>query len=523
MKNRYLSFSRRLSQRLLIVFLLTITVVSVLIISLATIGVRSMANAYFLAELQIANEAIEKKVAEGASTNSIYKRLRIVDAKINEFYPLVSKGANEVDNKDVWAYSIIIDSVGNYIVHPDKQHMQKGNFFNDISQSSDTLRKELTQGLASGKKSMQAITVDGVSSYIFYTKVKGTKWRNAIILPRNGMQKPTLITGLVLLIIIGVGLLAAYTISRITIRRSTWPLHQLAKSADEVAKGNFLAKLPEIKHNDEISQLRDSFRNMQQSLEHYIEDLKVSTAEKASIESELKVAHNIQMAMLPKTFPPFPESNDVEIHGMLKPAKAVGGDLYDFVVCNKKLFFCIGDVSGKGVPASLVMAVTKALFRNVASHIADHSGNPSHIVERINSSICEANDNCMFVTLFVGVLDLQTGHLRYCNAGHDSPYIGGTLLPCDSNIPVGVMSDWNFTEQEADLATDEIIFLYTDGLTEAENARHELFGEKRITAIVASHKGSPQELIEVMNAAVHEFVGDIEQSDDLTMLAIQKK
>ena len=248
-----------------------------------------------------------------------------------------------------------------------------------------------------------------------------------------------------------------------------------------------------------------------------MEELKETTAAKASIESELNVAHSIQMSMLPKTFPPFPERHDIELYGVLKPAKAVGGDLYDFFIRDEKLFFCIGDVSGKGVPASLVMAVSRTLFRNIAAHTAE----PGHIVQTMNEAISDSNDNNMFVTLFVGVLDLQTGRLRYCNAAHNAPYIQGTKLPCDPNLPVGAMPDWTFTEQKAEMAPGSILFLYTDGLTEAENARQELFGEQRVTNIVTSFYGSPQKLIETMTDAVHQFVGDTEQSDDLTMLAIK--
>ncbi|MBO7661294.1 MAG: serine/threonine-protein phosphatase, partial [Bacteroidaceae bacterium] len=175
------------------------------------------------------------------------------------------------------------------------------------------------------------------------------------------------------------------------------------------------------------------------------------------------MAQNIQMSMLPKTYPPYPERNDIEIYGSLTPAKGVGGDLYDFFIRDEKLFFCIGDVSGKGVPASLVMAVTRTLFRNIATHNVE----PSHIVETMNMNICEGNDNNMFVTMFVGVLDLATGHLCYCNAGHDAPYIQTAQLPCNPNLPVGVMSEWKFTEQETTLNSNTMIFLYTDGLTEA--------------------------------------------------------
>ena len=231
------------------------------------------------------------------------------------------------------------------------------------------------------------------------------------------------------------------------------------------------------------------------------------------------MAHSIQMSMLPKEFPPFPERNDINIYGIQKPAKAVGGDLFDFFIRDEQLFFCIGDVSGKGVPASLVMAVTRTLFRNISVHTAE----PSHIMETMNVAVCDGNDNNMFVTLFIGVLDLQTGHLCYCNAGHDSPYIQRDMLPCDPNLPIGVMPDWHFTEQETDMASGTIIFLYTDGLTEAENTHLEQFGHQRVSEVITSFEGTPQQLIACMSDAVRHFVGETEQNDDLTMLAIEYK
>ena len=325
------------------------------------------------------------------------------------------------------------------------------------------------------------------------------------------------ILGVIILFFMTTGSIVIFFFMRRSIRRATRPLNTLSESAQEVAKGNFETPLPTFRHQDEIAELRDSFFMMQWSLKQYVEELKASTAAKASIESEMNIAHNIQMSMLPKTFPAFPNRGDIELYASLTPAKGVGGDLYDFFIRDEKLFFCIGDVSGKGVPASLVMAVTRTLFRNIAAHTSE----PKEIVGTMNANISEGNDNNMFVTLFVGVFDLATGLLRYCNAGHDAPYIKDTLLPCDSNLPIGIMSDWSFTKQQTTIAPGTLLFLYTDGLTEAENANHELFGEERITSVVTGFSGSPQQLIETVTAAVGQFVGDTEQSDDLTMLAIK--
>jgi len=249
-------------------------------------------------------------------------------------------------------------------------------------------------------------------------------------------------------------------------------------------------------------------------------DLRMVSENKSRIEGELHVARGIQMSMIPKIFPPYPERSDVDMFAAVVPAKEVGGDLYDFYTREEKLFFCIGDVSGKGVPASLVMAVTRSLFRTVSAH----EKSPQRIVTTINDSMSEMNDANMFVTFFCGVLDLRNGHLRYCNAGHNAPVLvmpdGNRELPVEANLPLGVVPGMSFSEQETDLTTGTGLFLYTDGLTEAENPAHALFGEERMLAALSGKLGSHQQ-IDAMTQAVQDFVGDAPQSDDLTMLYIR--
>lgn len=239
---------------------------------------------------------------------------------------------------------------------------------------------------------------------------------------------------------------------------------------------------------------------------------------KERMEHELSIGHNIQMSMIPKTFPPFPERKDIDMAATIVPAKAVGGDLYDFFIRDEKLYFCIGDVSGKGVPASLLMSVTRTLFRSVASH----EKSPQRIVTLINDAMSDMNENDMFVTFFCGILDMATGHLRYCNAGHNPPLIFTDevgMLPVLPNLPLGVMGGVHFPEQELDLACDNALFLYTDGVTEAENISHEQFGEDRMISVLRERRNS-QGHLKAMEKAVADFVGDAEQSDDLTMLFI---
>ena len=234
------------------------------------------------------------------------------------------------------------------------------------------------------------------------------------------------------------------------------------------------------------------------------------------IQSELRIGHDIQMSMVPKSSTPFPDRKDLDFAAYMIPSEAVCGDLYDFFIRDEKLFFCIGDVSGKGVPASLVMAVTRSLFRAFSST----EDSPARIMTSMNKTMSESNDSDMFVTFFLGVLDLNDGHLRYCNAGHNPPFIfTNAILKLDviPNMPLGVMPDTEFTEQETYMEYDDALFLYTEGVPEAENAAHEQFGEERMDKVLHTRRSAIEHL-KAMHESLKEFTGDAPQSDDITML-----
>ena len=246
--------------------------------------------------------------------------------------------------------------------------------------------------------------------------------------------------------------------------------------------------------------------------------------DQARIGSELRIAKTIQMEMLPKTFPPYPDRNDIDIYGSLVPAKEVGGDLFDFFIRNEKLFFCIGDVSGKGVPSAMVMSVIRTLFRMVTRS----ESNPALIMKMLNRELCRNNETNMFVTFFIGILDLPTGHLYYCNAGHDNPVLIGEQtekLEAKANLPLGVFDNFAYQMHDSMLPTDTTIFLYTDGLTEAKNPHRQQFTRKRMMQVLEHCRQrklvAAQPLVGEIARQVHLFAKDAEQSDDLTLLAIR--
>lgn len=263
---------------------------------------------------------------------------------------------------------------------------------------------------------------------------------------------------------------------------------------------------------------------------HSEEKLQRRKNEQQRINDELKIANGIQQMLLPAKEPTLTGVDDVQVEGRLIPAKAVGGDLYNAFVRDEKLFFCIGDVSGKGVPAALIMAIVQSLFRNIASR----ESNPAHIMNQLNEVACRNNESNFFVTMFVGVFDLPTGHLRFCNAGHEPPIIvskrksedGQTatesaLMEMNPNLPIGLFDDFHYEMQEMDMEKNMALFLYTDGLTEARDAQNKLFGRERALNLISEcNTTNPKQMVENVIDRVSLFAQGTEQSDDLTLLAL---
>ena len=422
------------------------------------------------------------------------------------------------------SYSIMIGRGGTYFVHPDTAKITRQTIFTQTIEQPDTALSSLGYAMQRGEQGMKRMSLNGENCYVFYKPLGQTGCSMAIVCPETDIFGGFDRLRHTVMAIVFVGLLLMLFFFIRIITRELSPLRRLAHEAETIASGQFDAELPNFNRVDEIGQLSNSFGNMQQSLVKYIGELRDTTAQKASIERDIHIASGIQMGMLPTNFPTYPDRDDVQIYASLVPAKEVGGDLFDFFFRDEKLYFCIGDVSGKGVPASLYMAVTRSIFRTVSAT----ETMPDRIVSTINKTMAEMNDTNMFVTLFVGVLDLRMGHLYYCNAGHDAPLLIGAgvgFLTCNANIPVGFHPSWQYTLQETQIFTGTTIFLFTDGLTEAMNATKEQFRMESVNDVAvkahAEHQQEPHQLIDLMTEAVGQFVGDAEQSDDLTMMAIQ--
>lgn len=264
-------------------------------------------------------------------------------------------------------------------------------------------------------------------------------------------------------------------------------------------------------------------------LEDAYNQLEETTTAKERIESELRIAREIQMGMVPHVFNAFPEQLGIDLYASMTPAKEVGGDLYDFFLRDKKLYICVGDVSGKGVPASMTMAVAVNLFRSLAKE----GLTPAHIATRINDTLSTDNENSIFVTMFIAEIDLDTGRMDFCNAGHNPPVIiNNQLKPGDpnrsyfidmeSNAPVGLWPELEYIGESIDNIKGNMLLIYTDGLTEAENDLQEQHGEERLLELVRKDKlVSAESTVNMILSDVATHVGSAGQSDDLTILCLK--
>lgn len=340
---------------------------------------------------------------------------------------------------------------------------------------------------------------------------------------RNILWKQTLFAAILVLVFI---LAALWLVNRVT-----RPLARLTGFADQLQKNNFVlpagadAELQAITFPQEVGRLARTIYSLEQKLQEYLKNLAESAAARERIQSELRIAHEIQMSMLPDQPPAAIASAGFDLYAALVPASAVGGDLYDYFLVGEHQFcLAVGDVSEKGVPAALFMARSKALLRALAAEGLA----PDRILAKVNEELCKGNKQCMFVTVFLGLLDLQTGALTYSNAGHLPPCLlkpDGTCQPLAviPHKPIGIMPQARYTAQQMVLAPGECCFIYTDGITEAANPQAELFGIERLLATLAQlPKTDARGTVAAVLQAVTAFAGGAPPADDIAALVIRR-
>lgn len=421
-------------------------------------------------------------------------------------------------------YAFLISRNGVYVTHPFRHYIMNETVFTMAKEQNQPQMRDIGRNMLAGRSDFtQLELVDRGKVWMYYTQLPSTQWSIGVVYPHSEMYAGLLRINLIILLLSlsALALITFYTIR--IINKLVRPLTHFTDAAHTIAGGDFKAALPEPGTTTEIRELHDSFAYMQKELGEYMQHLQDTTSAKEKIESELRIAKEIQMGMIPHIFPPFPNLHEIDLYASLVSAKEVGGDLYDFFLLDDHLLcFAIGDVSGKGIPASLFMAVTRTLLRSVA----DRHLEAADIVSSINKTLSINNESNMFVTFFLGILDVNKGVISYCNAGHNPPVVIRNrtkveFFPITRSIPLGLFESQNYSCETMRIAAGDQIFLYTDGLTEAEDKDNNLFGDEHLLDVLRQNRmEGPQAMIRQVDHAVSVHVNGHEQSDDLTMLCI---
>ncbi len=459
-------------------------------------------------------------------------------------------------------YAYLITKTGTYVTHPAPGVAFNETIFTRAEEKGDPELRRIGQDMVRGGSKFVAQTSlhTGKPGFLAYAPLPSTGWSLGVFYPRDELLADVNRLALVSAVLGGGGFLALALLVALIARGITLPLRRLSDAAREVADGNMDAPLPALDTRDEVRELADSFSHMQSSLRDYIRDLTQATASRERMESELRIAHDIQMGILPKIFPPFPDRREIDLFATLSPAREVGGDFYDFFPLGSEQFcFLVGDVSGKGVPAAFYMAVAKTLIKAVAESsrtatqrrsddtsrcggdartdntaragdpgpAARRGADPGRILTRASNDLAQDNESCMFVTIFCAVLDLRTGELRYASAGHNPPVLmragqAPAYMPTRQEPVAGALEGVEYTTDTLTLAPGDAILLYTDGITEAMNPALELYGEQRLLEQAAAHAGlETRDLCARLGEDVHAFASGADQSDDITLLALR--
>lgn len=421
------------------------------------------------------------------------------------------------------SYNTILSNAGTYLTHKNVEMV----FNHSIISSAMAIQSQELMDIAvelrkntSGYKQFK--DEKGVSNFVVYGHLRNG-WDVGIICPIISLLRESHQFSWIMFIAIVLGLILVYVVNKRLINYLVQPITEFAYSAQTIAKGNFNARIPEINSEDELKQLHDSLTYMERSIGSYISELRQTTASNERFSNELHIATSIQMSMLTKAFP---QRDDLDVFARLKPAKEVGGDMYDVFIKDDNLYFAVGDVSGKGVPAALYMAISRSAFRFITGlHLEINE-----VVSRINNAFSDGNERGMFITLFAARLNLKTMEMTYCNAGHNPIIIIGpdgkaVFNRAKPNLAAGLFPDFPYQQETITIEKGSRLLIYTDGVSEAENAVKELYGDDRLIAFCGceSPVETSEEFLSRLTDSMKEFTGDNEQNDDITMMSILLK
>ena len=422
-------------------------------------------------------------------------------------------------------FAFLLSRNGAVVSHPVERYIMNESFFSIAEARNDPGLREVGRRMQRGESDFIAYTSkEGVPSRLYYAPIPAAGWTLGIIFPEAELFADIRDLTLSVAVIGALGILLMALVVVLISRSITRPLSALATAVGEMCDGNFDVKLPEHVAHDEVGDLSRAFAAMNLALRDHIRQLLDTTSAKERIEGELRIAHDIQMSILPKMLPPFPNRDEFNLFAVIEPAKEVGGDFYDFfMIDDSHLCLVMADVSGKGVPASLFMAVTKTLIKATAKV----GLSPADILSQVNDEISHDNEQSMFVTVFCGVLDLQSGELVYTNAGHNPPLLiarqgESSYLPKSRQLVIGAMEEYPYRTESVLMAPGDRLFFYTDGVTEAMNLQDQLYSEERLLSDVTDLRQlGIHPLVEGIVSRVKEFAGAAPQSDDITIMIVE--
>ncbi len=433
-------------------------------------------------------------------------------------------------------FAFLISQNGTYIAHPKRELIMNETVFSVSESRGETyLREEFRKMIRGESGIVEAVSVNtGLDSYLVYTPVPSTGWSLCLVVPKTEISQKVWALARIQMLVGGAGLLMLLLLTMLISRSIARPIVALSSATQTMATGDLDAPVPAPRGNDEVARLTRSFTTMRGDLKDYMARLETTVAAKERIESELRIAAEIQMSLVPKVFPPYLGRTDIDISAVLVPAREVGGDFYDFLLLDHdNLCVTIADVSGKGVPAALFMAATRSFLRSFAH--GTHS--PGEMLARANDELVRDNDTSMFVTVFCAVINLPTGVCRYACGGHNPPFVvrgaepgSGSeaararveSLPQVTGALLGVREGMQFEEGQAILGPADLLFLYTDGVTEAIDDKAAEFGEERTRdTLAATDTLTADEVVRRMREVIRDFVGGEEPFDDITMLAVR--
>ena len=471
-----------------------------------------------------------KEYLRGEQTEEYNRTKRIMDAycknmNVSLVYVI------DVDESDYGRFVSVYNSVNNSVDNSEYEEWEIGHERDTTNEKYRRAYKALYEDQSEYETIYRLNPGKGVHPHITTIvpiRNDAGKVTALLCIQRPVSELANAIRNFVLRIVIAILLLAILASRLAAVNSEKWvlsPIRKISEEASRFARENTKGEeLGDVSKFDEIRNLSRAIDKMETDMVSYIENLTAVTAERERIYTELSFARQIQYNALPSIYPAFPDRTEFDIYGSMTPAKEVGGDFYNFaLIDDDHLAMWIGDVSDKGVPAALFMMAANIVIDNRTSM----GGTPAKIMEFVNDNICEHNSTEMFITVWLGILEISTGRLTCCNAGHEDPAVyrkGGTfeLVKHKHNLVLGAMPDIAYTDHEIRLGKGDKLFIYTDGVTEATNPDYKLFGiDRTLEALNRYREGSPQEILEGVDVSIKEFVGDGKQFDDLTMLCIE--